>query len=118
MSPQVTGCVRPTLLRQLMNTHLSKSIATQLGHRIFAIYLALAASLTLLQIYFVYSNPVIVIERVKFSILLVLLTFAATTVGLWFIVKFFSDQLLTKPLRHFTEQIKSLGSVEYVAQAT
>jgi signal transduction histidine kinase/ActR/RegA family two-component response regulator len=62
----------------------------------------------------VYSNHAIVIERVKFGILLILIASVIKTAGLWFIIIFFVNRLLAKPLGQFTEQIKSFD----LAQAT
>jgi signal transduction histidine kinase/ActR/RegA family two-component response regulator len=117
----------------------NKSLASQLTRRIFTVYLALAISLILLQIGIEYSNTYtavsneigatvhffesagashnLVIERTKFSILSMLTVFLSTTAALWIILTFFADQFLTKPLRHFIAQIKSLNFVENFNEA-
>lgn len=60
----------------------------------------------------VYSSHEIVIERVKIGILLILIASVIKTFGLWLIIVFFANRLLAKPLRHFTEQIKSFDLVQ------
>lgn len=58
----------------------------------------------------VYSTHEIVINRVKFGILLILIASVIKTIGLWLCAK----RLLARPLRAFTERIKTFD----LAQAT
>lgn len=87
-----------------MNERYNKPLASQLARRIFVVYIVIATALTLLQIYFVDFN-----EGAKFSILVMLIALTINAAGLWIIMVFFANRLLTKPLRHFTGQIKSLN---------
>jgi len=96
-----------------MNNDKNKPIASQLTHRIFTVYLAFAIPLMLAQLYVAATaGGTEIVERVNLSILLMLITFTATTTGLWFIIRFFSNKLITTPLRDFTKQIQSLSSGE------
>ncbi|MBI3899974.1 MAG: hybrid sensor histidine kinase/response regulator [Gammaproteobacteria bacterium] len=54
-----------------------------------------------------YSSHDIVIERVKFGVLLIIISSVIKTIGLWLIIVFFANRLLARPLRRFTEQIGS-----------
>jgi len=87
-----------------MNERDNKPLASQLARRIFAVYLALAISLALLQLYFVDFN-----ESAKFSAGVMLIALAINAAALWIIIVFFANRLLTKPLQHFTGQIKSFN---------
>lgn len=60
----------------------------------------------------VYSSHKIVIERVKIGILLIFLASLIKTTGLWFIIVFFVNRILVKPLGQFTEQIKLFDLVQ------
>lgn len=62
----------------------------------------------------VYSSHEIVIERVKLGILLILIASVIKTIGLWLIIVFCAKRLLARPLRAFTEKIKTFD----LAQAT
>lgn len=62
----------------------------------------------------VYSTHEIVINRVKLGILLILIASVIKTMGLWLIIVFCAKRLLARPLRTFTERIKTFD----LAQAT
>jgi len=101
-----------------MNKNKNKSLASQLTDRIFIVYLAFAIPLTLAQLYVEYRNTYSaalggaeLIEHANFSILFILITFTTTTSALWLILRFFSNKLLTTPLREFTKQLQSLTGI-------
>lgn len=95
----------------------NKPIASQLTLRILTFYLALAVPLMLAQLYVAAVSGTGTVGPVNFSILLLLIAFTGTTVGLWLIIRFFSHKLITIPLHDLSRQIQSLNSVDNLTTA-
>lgn len=55
-----------------------------------------------------YSSHDVVIQRVKFGVILIFFSAIIKTAGLWLIIVFFANKLLALPLRRFTQQIGAL----------
>jgi signal transduction histidine kinase/ActR/RegA family two-component response regulator len=60
----------------------------------------------------VFSNYSVIVNRIKYGFVLILINSIIKTTLLWFVLLFFINKFLTKPLRSFTEEVELIDSKE------